>query len=543
MPVIEFEKKELMKYLGKKTDETELKEKISFLGTDLEKFDETVKVEIFPNRPDMLSVQGFSRALKTFLGIEKGIKEYNVKSSGRKIIIKDSVKEVRPFTACAIVKNIKFDDEKIKEIMQMQEKLHITYGRNRKKIAIGIYPMEKIKFPITYEARSPEKIMFVPLESSREMNGKEILEKHPKGKDYAHLLKGKEKFPIFVDANKQILSMPPIINSHTVGKIDSDTKDVFIECSGFNLNYLKKALNMIVCNLADMNGEIYSLKLEYGNKKVITPELKPEKMKLEPDYINKILGLSLNKETIKRLLEKMGYNISNNDVLIPAYRTDILHPIDLIEDIAIAYGYDNFEAELPRIDTVAEEMKFEKFKREIRDFMVGNKLIEVKNFQLVSENRNELTKCLIDKVKIKNPLSEEYSRLRGWLIPSLLKNLSENTHNDYPQNIFEIGKIFKKKIDEIIENDRVAVALCNKKSNFTAVKQIFQSLMLDLDLKFEINETEHPSFIEGRVARVSVNGKDVAYIGEINPEVLQNYKIEMPVSVLELNLSELFEVM
>ncbi len=543
MPVIEFEKKELVKYIGKKIDEDILKKKISFLGTDLEKFDDEVRVEIFPNRPDMLSVQGFSRALRTFLEIDKGIKNYDIKDSGSKVIIKDSVKEVRPFTACAVVKDLKFDDEKIKEIMQMQEKLHVTYGRNRKKLAVGIYPMEKIKFPITYEARTPDKIRFIPLESTKEMNGTEILQKHPKGKDYAYLLEGKKKYPVFVDSDNKILSMPPIINSHTVGKIDNNTKDVFIECSGFNLNYLKKALNMIVCNLADMGGKIYSLNLLYGNKKVVTPDLKPEKMLLDINYVNKVLGLSLDKITVKKLLGKMGYGFEGNNVLIAPYRSDILHPVDIVEDIAIAYGYNNFKPEIPNIDTSGEENKLEEFKEKIREFMVGNKLIEVKNFNLVSEKQNEKTLCSINNAAVENPLSEEYNYLRAWIIPSLLGTLSENTHNDYPQNIFEIGKIFKKKDNKITENDRVALALCNKNSNFTAVKQIFQSLMLDLNLDFKVMETEHPSFIEGRVARVSVNGKDIAYMGEINPEVLQNYKIEMPVSVLELNLTELFEVM
>ncbi|GAI54851.1 unnamed protein product, partial [marine sediment metagenome] len=188
-------------------------------------------------RPDMLSYQGFKRSFLAFLGRRKGLREYNIHKPGKnyRVIIDSSVKEVRPYTACAIVQSLRLNDEKIKEIIEIQEKLHLTIGRKRKKLAIGIYPLEEIELPITYKALEPDKINFIPLDSSREMSGLEILQKHPAGQDYAHLLAGKERFPIFIDANKQILSMPPIINSQLVGKITEKTRDIFIECSGFDL--------------------------------------------------------------------------------------------------------------------------------------------------------------------------------------------------------------------------------------------------------------------------------------------------------------------
>ena len=112
------------------------------------------------------------------------------------------------------------------------------------------------------------------------MDGLQILSKHPKGRDYAHLLEGKKLFPYFIDAQNNILSMPPIINSHQTGKISESTKDVFIECSGFDYQTLKTCLNIIVTALADMGGQIYSLELDYGVKKT-TSDLTPEKMKLD----------------------------------------------------------------------------------------------------------------------------------------------------------------------------------------------------------------------------------------------------------------------
>ena len=257
MPTITLSRKAFESFVGKKLPIEKLKDRISMLGTGLENVtDSEITVEIFPNRPDMLSVQGFARAFSSFIGNKTGLIPYKVEPSREKVIIEKSVEDVRPYTACAIVKNLHFDGEKIKEVIDIQEKLHITYGRSRKKVAIGIYPFEKIKTPIRFMAKKPEEIKFQPLEFPGEINGNQILSQHPAGRDYGHLIEKLEKFPIFVDANDEILSMPPIINSHKIGKISEKTADVFIECSGFDFNVLKKCLNMIVTALSDIGGKI-----------------------------------------------------------------------------------------------------------------------------------------------------------------------------------------------------------------------------------------------------------------------------------------------
>src|SRR3989338_6041064 len=307
MPTINISRKVFEQLVGRKLPLEKLKDRISYLGTDLESVTENeIIVEVFPNRPDMLSVQGFARAFSSFIGAKKGLRKYTVEKSNEKVIIEKSVADVRPYTACAIVKNLHFDDEKIKEVIDIQEKLHITYGRNRKKVAIGIYPYEKIKTPITFRAENPEDIIFQPLEFAKEINAMQVLKQHPAGKEYGHLLEGKKKFPVFRDANNEVLSVPPIINSHKTGKISEKTKEVFIECSGFDFRVLQKCLNMIVTALHDMGGKICSMDLVYGSKKCVTPSLEPEEMKIDIAYINKLLGLSLKESEIKKLLERMG---------------------------------------------------------------------------------------------------------------------------------------------------------------------------------------------------------------------------------------------
>ena len=544
MPTITLNKREFERLVGKKLQLEKLKNRISYLGTDLEDIKTNeINLEIFPNRPDLLSEQGFARAFSSFIGVKTGLRKYSVKKSNHKVIIHSSLKDIRPYTACAIIKNLKLDDEKIKQIIQIQEKLHITYGRNRKKIAIGIYPFEKIKTPIYFKAEDPSKIKFQPLEYPTELTGSQILSKHKAGREFGHLLENYKKYPIFIDSNNNILSMPPIINSELTGKITQKTKDVFIECSGFDLRILQKCLNIIVTALADMSGIIYSMELKYENKTITTPNLTPEKINLDLNYVNKILGLSLTEKQIKKYLERMGYDYKNKTVLIPAYRTDILHQIDLIEDIAIAYGYENFKQEIPKVATIASESKMEILKNKIAEILIGLNLTEVSTYALSNNHiQNTFMNTSLSLIHLKNSVSSDYNVLRMWLTPSLLEVLKNNKHNEYPQNIFEISTIFKTGTSETHtqENERLCILLHDKNTNFTVIKQILDYLFSSLNLKYSINETEHPSFIPGRVARISHNNKEIAYIGEIHPSVLKNFGLELPVAALELNLTELF---
>ncbi|MBR9692390.1 phenylalanine--tRNA ligase subunit beta [Candidatus Woesearchaeota archaeon] len=542
MPTISINKKELLKELGKLSD-AELKDRISMLGTDLEGIEgDEISVEIFPNRPDLLSQQGFGRALASFIGVKPGLKEYKVKKSGKQCIVDKSVAHCRPYTACAIVTDLKITEEKLKEIIMIQEKLHITFCRNRKKAAIGIYPMEHITFPIHFKGYEPSKIKFQPLEARGEMTAEQILENHPKGKDYAFLMKGLNRYACFEDAKGNILSLTPIINSHLTGKISESTKDIFIECSGFDQRILDECLAMIVTSLGDMGGTIQSMELVYPNKKLTTPNLTPKKMPMDRKYINDLLGTYLSDKEMGALLERMGFGYSKGDVLIPAYRTDILHQVDLAEDVAIAYGYENITEVIPQVATVADEDPFEEFCEKVRRLLVGHSLLEAKNYGLINHDAQTTKMRLeMDTVNVMHPVSLDYDSLRAWVTPSLIETLQRNKQYEYPQSFFEIGRVFSKGKTEtgVKEQVRVSVVLCGEKADYTAIRQVLDDLLDKLNLRKDYKAAEHNSFIPGRVARVSVDGEGVAYIGEVHPEVLANFEITMPVAAFELNLTEL----
>jgi phenylalanyl-tRNA synthetase beta chain len=541
MANIKIPKKLFEKEIGKLDEK--MQDRIAMFGTPLENFNnEEIEIEIFPDRPDMLSYQGFKRSFLAFLGKKKGIKKYRINKPEKdyEVHVDSSVKEIRPYTVCAIVRKLKFDDEKIKEIIEIQEKLHATLGRKRKSFGIGIYPLDKIKLPIIYKALEPDKIKFIPLESEREMSGLEILQRHPTGKAYAHLLAGKEKFPVFIDSDRNFLSMPPIINSKLTGKITEKTRDVFIECSGFDFGLLKKCMNIIATSLADMGGEIYQMQL-MGNIKENTPDLSSEKRKISVENANKLLGVEIKEKEIKNLIEKMGHGYEKNSktVEIPAWRTDILHEVDLIEDLAIAYGYENFVPEIPEISTIGDEDSREKIKRKISEILAGLGMLEVSNYHLTNKN-DQFGKMGLQEDGIEIEKSKtDYTILRKDLIHYLLKNLSKNTHSEYPQKIFETGKVFDSGGDsDLSEKEKLAVAI--SPGDFTEVKQTIVYLSKMSRTKIEISETEEfpDYFIEGRVAEIKMKDKRIGFIGEVHPRILRNWKIKMPVALFEIELDE-----
>jgi len=452
--------------------------------------------------------------------------------------VEKQVKQTRPYTVCAIVKNLSLDDNKIKSIIDLQEKLHITLGRNRKKIAIGIYPLDKITLPIRYTAKKPSEIKFTPLESDRELTGHQILKNTPTGRKYSYLLKNEKFFPIFIDAKSNVLSMPPIINSKETGRITEETKSVFVECSGSDLELLNKTLNIIVTTLADMDAEIYQMEIQ-DDKKTITPDLAPEKIKVSLENINKLLGLSLSQKQLSSLLTKMGHEYKPPYVLTPPWRVDILHEVDIAEDVAIAYGYDNFIPEIPIISTTAEETKESKIKSKIAELLIGLGFNEISTYHTIKPEEAKLMK--LDRPIELLDSKTEYKILRPNLFIPALRILSENIDTEYPQKIFEIGTIFK--IDEktetgIAENEHLILALTP--GNFTEAKQHLDYLFSSFNLQYRLQESKNKGFIEGRTGNILIDKTIIGHLGEISPFTLNRWGLKMPLAILEIDLKKIY---
>ncbi|MDI6826544.1 MAG: phenylalanine--tRNA ligase subunit beta [Candidatus Aenigmarchaeota archaeon] len=542
MPVITVDVKDFCKLVGKDISMKEIEEKLPMLGVGWEGIEkDEFSVEVNPNRPDMLSVEGLARAFSSFMNIKTGLRTYKAEKSIYMVRVDPVTKPIRPYIASAVVTGIEMTDEFIKSLMQIQEKLHITHCRKRRKAAIGVHDLDKVKFPALYTVKDPS-FKFIPLGEQKEMTLDNILKHTSKGKDYGWILKGMDRYPILMDSDNKVMAMPPIINSiHTM--VEEKTKNLFIDITGMDEKTINEVLNVIVTSLADRGGRIQLVKIKYPEREIETPKLETSMMNLESTYVNKLLGLKLTNYEMIEYLQKMGFDAvevgKNLQVVIPCYRTDIMHAIDLVEDIAIAYGYDGFEPEIPNISTIGEENPLETFSTKLRTLLVGYGLQEVVTFMLT--NRENLYKKMLmeekDVIETANPKTEEYSIVRNWLLPSLMEILWRNRHREYPQNIFEVGDV--TELDPYSDTGaktvrKLGIVLCHSKANFSEIKSLVESILSNLGIEaYKIEESTLPCFIPGRCAKVVVDGKNLGRFGEIHPSVIENWELEMPVAACE----------
>jgi len=531
--------------LGKRVNLARLLKRLPMLGIEVgEVIGDELKLEIMHNRPDLLSAEGVARALKGFLGIEVGLPSYRLKDSGITVNVDASTKAVRPYIVGGVVENVKLTDAGVVQLMQIQDKLHETLGRNRRKVAIGIHDLDKVRPPFRYTTVTPKGIKFVPLDMDRELTPAQILREHPKGIDYAHLLHDFSRYPLIIDSQKEVLSMPPIINGQLT-RVTENTKRLFIDSTGTDELALNQALTILMTGFAERGFKLGSITIKYPNRRVRVPELKDVRCRLNMRSANETIGLDLKPREIASIMKRMRFNVigTKGDImtlLVPPYRTDIMHEVDLIEDLAIGYGYDKLEPTLPNVVTVGERQKIEALSDKVRQVLIGLGFMETMTFTLTNPHTNfELMRASGEAATIANPISEEYTILRTWLLPCLIAVLRANRRHPLPQRVFEVGDVVL--LDEGTETGaknlrRVAAAVIGDEGNLTYIKAVAEALLRELGTAWEVKPIDHPSFLEGRAAEFIVAGRRLGIVGELHPEVILGFELEHPVAAFELDL-------
>jgi phenylalanyl-tRNA synthetase beta chain len=550
VPTITLDRNRFSSYVGCDLSVDEMAKWLPWMGTDTEEVgQEYVKIEYNPNRVDFCSYSGVARAFQGVMGWKTGMPKFKVKQGNISLTVDNSVAEVRPYVVSAIIRGLKIDYEAIRELMEMQEALHWMIGRDRKKASIGVHNLDAVKPPFSYVTCAPDEIKFIPLDKTEEMTPQEVLEKHEKGMAYKSEVDFASRYPLIVDQNRQVLSFPPIINGELTRVIEN-TKNLFIDVTGTELNAISRSLNVLVTALADMGGAVESVRVEYTNKVLITPDLMPQKMKLHVDYSNERLGLDFSEaQTIEALrksrLDAKVVEKGILDVTIPAYRTDILHEIDLVEEVAVGYGVFRLEPTKPDSVTTGKPHKVTEVTSSVRQIMVGLGFTEALNFVLTNEVDHylKMRKKHERLVTLANPVSKDYSIIRNDLLPSLMKNLAISKHHVFPQRMFEVSDVITlNNISETYTERRIHLAAVSSHptANFTEIKSILESLIMNLGYnEWIVKETNHPSFLAGRVATVSLDNMVLGVVGEIHPEVLNNFELENPTGAFEIDLQKI----
>jgi phenylalanyl-tRNA synthetase beta chain len=562
MPTIDVDCAELERLLGWKwkDDIEKLDEILALVKSEVKMYDEhegIASIEIKDtNRPDLWSAEGLSRALRGFLKLENGLRSYGVDRSILDVNVSPQVSGIRPFICCSVVKKVKLSDPIIRGLMRLQDKLDQTYGRNRRKTSIGIYDFDLISPPLKYDLVKPNEVSFVPLGFDERMKLAEILKFHPKGLEYGHIVAKHSMYPILVDSNLKVLSFPPIINSNDLGRVTEETENVLVEVTGTMHQTVLNTLNLVTLALIDHGGNAHAATVHYPDdpfyavKKVVTPDFSNSHMKLSVNYAEEILGLRLTSQRIANLLLEAGFGIESVNerslsVLVPAYRVDVMHPVDLIEDVAIAYGYNNIKPlwrDLPTTGNVKPEQRFLDLARE---FMVGLGFQEILTYTLTNpenlfEKMNREKKKIVE---VSNPKVLTMSCLRNWLLPNLMEFFSNNQSVEFPQKIFELGKITLldgTKETKTRDEEWLAAAITHPMAGFTEIKSCLDALFMNLGLSWQIERVGHPSFVEGRVGAALVNGSNVGVVGEVHPHVLEEWNLENPVAAFEVNIDAIF---
>ena len=562
MPKIESTEQMFFSLLGKTMTDQELIDIFPVAKAELDGHDgDTIKIELNDtNRPDLWSPAGVARALKAY---ETGIipeygffstKDDEKDSGGRMIIDDENIVGIRDFSIGFAARGVAVTDDLLITLIQSQEKLCTNFGRKRKTIALGIYRSDLIKYPVHYSGADPDKTRFVPLGMTEELSLREICEKHPKGREYGKIVSSFPLFPYLYDDNGDTLSFPPVINSARIGAVEVGDTDLFIELSGPIIEDLLLTAAILSCDMADLGYEILPVKVrlsrdtKYGRELTI-PYYFQSEQSATLEAIEKKLGLKLSAEECVAAMARMGVHArAEGDTIVascPEYRNDFLHPVDLMEDVMIGHGLQNFAPVMPTDFTIGRLSPAEEFARKVKEILVGLGFQEMM-YNYLGSKREYIENMHVsgdDAVFIANPMSENYEVVRPSVLPSLLESESMSGHAVYPHNIFEVGKVCHKAPGTnsgTATDNSLGFFSSDIRIGYNEAASYINTFMYFIRKEYSLKEAgDDPRFIPGRAARVIVGGKDAGVFGEVHPQVLESWKCSMPAIMAELNLDVL----
>jgi phenylalanyl-tRNA synthetase beta chain len=570
MPVVNVDPDELRELTDQRDkSEDDLLDDMFGLGLEFEgeTEDGDLKVEFEPDRLDWLSIEGIARALRYYYCEDRGVAIPSTNDPEWTIEV-EGTPEQRPYVTGAVVRDVDLSDGVLESILQLQEKLHATMGRGRAKGAIGIHDMTMLKGApakdgaeksIRYTSMSPDE-RFVPLESDEEMTPAEVLDAHHMGSDYADLVAGMDRYPAIYD-DIGLFSFPPVINGRRT-EVTEDSRDLLIEMTGTDQWTVDHMLNIVCYALSARGGRLERVEIsydedapgEYAGHTLDRPDLATKTKTVTHDRIETVLGVGFDEETIVDCAERSGLDVrveENYEFEIPPYRVDVLHPVDVIDDIGRVYGFNELGPRYPDVATVGTRHERSRLEDAVRETMVGLGFEDLLNFYMTNERENferlgvEPGTDVVgggEPVTIIEPYSEAYTMLRTWALPSVMQVLENNTHRSYPQHLAEIGLaacVDESENTNVAEHRTVALAMADPEASYEDVRARLQALTGRFDAELETPATEHPSFIPGRCAAVVIDGESVGVVGEVHPEVIVGHDIEVPVVAAEFRLDAL----
>ncbi len=538
MPVVKLELGRFAAMVG--SDRKTIVEALPFVGLDIEETARAyVRVEYSPNRPDLGSDFGIAAALKGVLGKETGLAKVGARPSGIKVFVDRSVSRLRPFIACATASGLELDDEDVRQIISLQEDLHNGLGRRRRLAAIGLHDLRAVVPDLRY-GTAAGSLRFTPLGGAREASLKEILGSK-EGRAYFQGAGGRG-VPLVTDSAGTVLSVPPIINGAATA-ISSKTRAVLVEVTGPEERAVDEVLAIMSTTLAMAGGKIGSVEI-VGAKGRTTPDLTPLKVPIDLALIRQVLGVGLSEREVSDSLRRSRLGVEGGSALVPRHRIDILHPVDLAEEVALGYGFQRFTPVYPPSESPGAFNEFQGFLDDASTVMAGEGMIEMMTYELTDEKSlySSFSRPSRNRISVQNPKSAEHSVLRDSLIPSLLSALTSNAHNDYPQRVYEVGRVYRRGAAGVEESWNLGCLVAHSQAGYSEARMFLDALCRTLVGKeVSAEEAPHWALAPGRSASVGVGGQKAGYLGEVKAEALAAFGLGVPVAAFELDLSSIYK--
>jgi phenylalanyl-tRNA synthetase beta chain len=524
-------------------DRKRIMDRLPYVGLDIEGADsKSVRVEYSPNRPDFGTDYGIARALRGIMGKELGLPRYPIRPSGMTVAVDPRLSSVRPYIACMTAEGLKMDDEDVRQLISLQEDLHNGLGRKRRRVAIGLHDMTAVEPPVSYAAK-PRSFRFRPLDARADMSLNEILVDTDQGRAYGSVFDGKSLLPIIIDGKGTVLSFPPIINGNAT-KVTTKTKRLFIDVTSTEIHAGENVIAILATTLAEMGARLGSVRVSYSRRTKTTPDLRNSKLPLNLKLIEEVLGLGLSRGQVVQSLRRSRLGVEGNSVVVPRYRFDIIHPVDIAEEVALGYGFERLSPIYPESSQPGAFNPLSQFLERTADIMASSGMVELMNYELVDERTlyTNFGRSADGRIEVENPRSADHSILRDSLIPSLMAVLARNVKEEYPQRIFEIGRVYKRGRGTVGEEWRVCCLIAHSQSSYTEAKMYLESLVKVMAGKDATTRPSgHWAFASGRCAAVNFAEVSIGHVGEVKPEAVASFNLGVPVSGFELKLAPIFE--
>ncbi len=563
MPKIEVSMDALWRFIGASLSTEELERILPYAKAELDGVDEDrgiLKIELNDtNRPDLWSTAGLGRQLRLYrAGAAEAIPKYPFFSTkekaadfdGRIVEVDPALREVRPYIVAFCLSGKSVDDALLTDLIQTQEKLCWNYGRKRKSIAMGVYRNDMIAYPVRYRAADPDATRFVPLGMEKELSLREICREHPKGREFGWIVSDFAKYPFLTDADGDVLSFPPVINSARIGAVETGDANLFVELTGTDIYSLTLAASIVACDAADAGHTILPVRIAYPydtpfGREVVTPFYFQEPLDVPVPEIGRLLGDPIGAEEAADCLVRMGCPVEIKGqtirVTVPEYRNDFLHPVDAMEDVMMGRGMESFTPVMPNDFTIGRLTRAEEFIRQVKDIMVGQGFQEmVYNYLGSRRDFVERMGSAGDRIiRISNPMTENYEYVRDSILPCLLESESVSGKAAYPHRIFEVGKVAYLEPSDVtgcVTRNKIGILVAEREAGYSGIRAVVSALFYYCAREYSVRAGNDPRFIAGRCADIMYNGTVVGVMGEVDPQVLTNWGIGIPCVACEMDL-------